>query len=62
MVPMYDVYSALVYAAKAEDIHTVIIHGRTVVKERKLQTVDVKKITRDVLALTDEIKKKVEEL
>ncbi len=62
MVPMYDVYSALVYAAKAEDVHTVIIHGRVVVRGREVQTVDVEKIKRDVVALTDEIKKKVEEL
>ena len=62
MIPMYDVYSALVFAAKAEDIHTVVIHGRVVVKDREVQTVDVEKIKRDVLALTDDIKKKVEEL
>jgi len=62
MIPMYDVYSALVFAAKAEDIHTVVIHGRVVVKGRELQTVDVEKIKRDVLELTDDIKKKVEEL
>jgi cytosine/adenosine deaminase-related metal-dependent hydrolase len=62
MVPMYDVYSALVYAAKAEDIHSVIVHGRVIVRDRKLQTVDVEQIKRDVLALTDEIKKKAEQL
>ena len=48
MIPMYDVYSALVFAAKAEDIHTVVIHGRVVVKDREVQTVDVEKIKRDV--------------
>ena len=62
MVPMYDAYSALVYAANSQDVRTVIINGRQVVRDRKVLTVDVEQIKRDVLELRDLIAKKVEEL
>ena len=39
-VPMYDIYSQLAYALKASDIETVVIGGRIVMHERKLQTVN----------------------
>lgn len=62
MIPMYDVYSALVYAANSHDIHTVIIHGRQVVRNRQVLTVDVEKVKRDVLELTHQIAEKASEL
>jgi 5-methylthioadenosine/S-adenosylhomocysteine deaminase len=37
-VPMYDVYSQLAYALKANDVDTVIIGGRVVMRGRKLLT------------------------
>ncbi|MGA7686856.1 MAG: amidohydrolase [Terriglobales bacterium] len=39
-VPMYDIYAQLAYALKANDVETVIIGGRTVMKDHKLLTVD----------------------
>src|SRR5437879_8510287 len=39
-VPMYDVYAQLAYALKGSDVETVIIHGRVVMRDRKLLTVD----------------------
>ena len=62
MIPMYDVYSALVYAASAHDVHTVIIHGRQVMRDRRVLTVDVEKIKRDVRKLTDRIAKEAAKL
>jgi cytosine/adenosine deaminase-related metal-dependent hydrolase len=62
MIPMYDVYSALVYAASAHDVRTVIVHGRQVVRDRQVLTVDVEKLKREVLELTDEIARKAGEL
>ena len=62
MVPMYDVYSALVYAANSRDVHTVIVHGRQVVRDREVLTVDVEKAKRDVLELRDQIAEKASEL
>jgi 5-methylthioadenosine/S-adenosylhomocysteine deaminase len=39
-VPMYDVYAQIAYALKASDVETVVIGGRTVMKDHKLLTVD----------------------
>jgi 5-methylthioadenosine/S-adenosylhomocysteine deaminase len=39
-VPMYDIYAQIAYSLKADDVETVVIDGRTVMKDRKLLTVD----------------------
>lgn len=39
-VPMYNIYDALAYALKANNVETVIIGGRQVMKDHKLLTVD----------------------
>ncbi len=39
-VPMYDVYAQLAYALKGDDVETVIIGGKTVMRDRKLLTID----------------------
>jgi len=36
---MYDAYSHIVYAASGSDVETVIIHGRVVMKNRRLLTI-----------------------
>jgi 5-methylthioadenosine/S-adenosylhomocysteine deaminase len=38
--PMYDVYSQIVYALKASEVQTVVVAGRTLLKDGKLLTVD----------------------
>jgi 5-methylthioadenosine/S-adenosylhomocysteine deaminase len=38
--PMYNVYSALVYALKAADVRTVIIGGKLVMEDRRALTLD----------------------
>src|SRR6202166_2973620 len=39
-VPLYDVYSQIVYALKASDIETVVVGGRTLLQDGKVLTVD----------------------
>jgi 5-methylthioadenosine/S-adenosylhomocysteine deaminase len=39
-IPVYNIYSDLVYATKASDVQTVIINGRLVMRDRKLLTLD----------------------
>src|SRR6516225_1624745 len=39
-VPMFDVYSQIVYALKASEIQTVVVGGKTLLKDGKLLTVD----------------------
>jgi len=39
-VPMFDVYSQIVYALKASEVETVVVAGKTLLKNGKLLTVD----------------------
>ncbi len=39
-VPMYDIYAQLAYALKGNDVETVVIGGRVVMRDRKLLTVN----------------------
>ena len=39
-VPMYDVYSQVVYALKASEVETVVVGGKLLLKDGKLLTVD----------------------
>ena len=39
-VPMYDVYSQIVYALKASEVETVVVGGKTLLKDSRLLTVD----------------------
>ena len=39
-VPMFDVYSQIVYALKASEVQTVVVGGKTLLKNGKLLTVD----------------------
>jgi 5-methylthioadenosine/S-adenosylhomocysteine deaminase len=41
-VPMYDVYAQIAYALKGNDVQTVIIGGRVVMRNRRLLSVDEK--------------------
>ncbi|HUL33880.1 MAG TPA: amidohydrolase [Candidatus Eisenbacteria bacterium] len=39
-VPMFNVYSQIVYALKASEVETVVVGGKTLMQDRKLLTVD----------------------
>jgi 5-methylthioadenosine/S-adenosylhomocysteine deaminase len=39
-VPMFDVYSQIVYALKGSEVETVVVGGKTLLKDGKLLTVD----------------------
>jgi len=45
--PSYSVYSTLVYATKAEDVRTVIIDGKIVMRDKRLLTLDENVIKKD---------------
>jgi 5-methylthioadenosine/S-adenosylhomocysteine deaminase len=56
-VPMYDVYSQIVYALKASEVETVVVGGKTLLKDGKVSTVDEAK----AMAKAKEYGRKVEE-
>ena len=45
--PMYNLYSHLVYATKANNVRTVIINGRLIMLDRKLLTLNENVIKKD---------------
>ncbi|HKQ52744.1 MAG TPA: amidohydrolase, partial [Pyrinomonadaceae bacterium] len=42
--PLYNIYSQLVYATKADDVRTVVVEGRVIMRDRRLLTLDEKDI------------------
>jgi 5-methylthioadenosine/S-adenosylhomocysteine deaminase len=54
-IPLYNVYSDLVYATKAADVETVIINGRLVMRNRRLLTLNETAIKKDARTFRDKI-------
>jgi 5-methylthioadenosine/S-adenosylhomocysteine deaminase len=54
-IPLYNVYSDLVYATKAADVESVVINGRIVMRNRRLLTLDEATIKRDARTYRDRI-------
>ncbi|HET6853766.1 MAG TPA: amidohydrolase [Pyrinomonadaceae bacterium] len=54
-IPLYNVYSDLVYATKASDVETVIINGRIVMRNRRLLTLNETAVKNDARAYRDKI-------
>ncbi len=55
LTPVYNVYSHLVYAASAGDVKISVINGKIVMKDRKILTLDLEQVMKDV----DEIARSV---
>lgn len=53
--PLYNIYSHLVYATKASDVHSVIINGRIVMLSRRLLTLNENAIKKDAIRYRDKI-------
>ncbi len=56
-IPLYNIYSDLVYATKAADVKTVIINGRVVMRNRKLLTLDEVTIKDEARVFRDRVMK-----
>ncbi len=59
LIPNYDVYATLVYGASAKDVRTTIIHGRVVMEDRKVLTVDAAEIKTHMRAMAAKISAQV---
>lgn len=51
--PIHDVYSMLVYAAMAPDVRDVMVAGRWLMQDRKVQTLDRAQVMAEALAFAD---------
>jgi 5-methylthioadenosine/S-adenosylhomocysteine deaminase len=58
-IPVYNIYSDLVYATKAADVETVIINGRIVMRDRRLLTLNETTVKSEARAFRDKIIKSV---
>jgi 5-methylthioadenosine/S-adenosylhomocysteine deaminase len=57
--PLYDVYSHLVYATKASDVETVVVGGRVLMENRRVQTIDAPAVLAKARQLRDQIRRSV---
>lgn len=57
LVPVYDLYSHLVYAAKSSDVDTVIINGKTVVEKGKCLTLNEEEVLLEAVEFGEKVKK-----
>jgi len=56
MTPMYDVISHLVYVAHPEDVTSVVVDGRIVMRDRKVLTVNEAQVSREANEIAARIK------
>ena len=56
LTPMYNPVSHLVYAAMGSDVTTSIINGTVVMEDRKLKSLDLRKVMDDVNKIAEEIR------
>jgi len=56
-VPLYNVYSQLVYALKGSDVRDVMVNGRLIVRDRRMLTLDAPAIMRKAAEYQERIKK-----
>ncbi len=54
-IPVYNVYSDLVYATKSNDVETVIINGRIVMRDRRLLTLNEVEIKASAQRYRDQV-------
>jgi 5-methylthioadenosine/S-adenosylhomocysteine deaminase len=51
LVPLHDIYAHLVYAIGRDDVRTVLIQGRVVMRDRQLTTIDERAAMEEVAEL-----------
>ena len=54
-VPTYNVISHLVYVADEQDVATVIVDGKVLMREHEILTVDTMRVTQEARALAQRI-------
>ncbi|MBU1695259.1 MAG: amidohydrolase [Verrucomicrobia bacterium] len=59
--PLHSVPASLVYAARASDVHTVIVNGKVIMRDRRLLTLDKADIIRQVSRSLERLSRRVPE-
>jgi len=56
-VPLYDVYSQLVYALHGSDVQDVMVNGRPIVRDRRMLTLDARPVMLKAAEYQAQVKK-----
>jgi 5-methylthioadenosine/S-adenosylhomocysteine deaminase len=56
LIPRYDIFSHLVYAARADDVDTVVVDGQIVMHGRRVLTLDEAAIRAGVARISDRVR------
>jgi 5-methylthioadenosine/S-adenosylhomocysteine deaminase len=54
--PLYEPMSHLVYVARGDDVRTTIVHGKVLMRDRKMLTIDEGAVLRDARAWADKVR------
>jgi 5-methylthioadenosine/S-adenosylhomocysteine deaminase len=55
--PLYDAVSHLVYVAKGADVRHVVVEGRTIMRDRRVLTLDEKEVVAEADRLRDQVRR-----
>ena len=59
-VPLYNVYSQIVYSLKARDVETVVIGGRMIMENRRILTIDEAEVLHKAREYGDRVRKSLD--
>jgi 5-methylthioadenosine/S-adenosylhomocysteine deaminase len=59
-IPTYNVKAHLVYVADEQDVSSVVVDGKILMKDKKILTVDTERVTREATALARRIQTEME--
>jgi 5-methylthioadenosine/S-adenosylhomocysteine deaminase len=62
MMPIYDIYAALVFAANATDVRDVMIDGEWVVRNGEALSLETAKVLRDAAQIADTFSQKIRQI
>ena len=56
MTPLYNPISHLVYAARGEDVRTVMVNGRVLMRDRRMLTLDEPAVLAEARKFADAVR------
>jgi 5-methylthioadenosine/S-adenosylhomocysteine deaminase len=60
--PMYDPLSHLVYVTRGDDVQTVVVNGRIVMRDRKVLTLDERAVLAEAVTWADRVRQAVQKV
>ncbi len=62
LLPVYDIYATLVFAAMPGDVRDVMVAGRWLMRDREVQTLEAPKVVADALQIAGEFNARIVEI